>query len=501
MLKEISSDGNIQTVDVVYPSSPIHYYLNGDLIRWILNPLVDYMASGLWPQTYACHDLGPSYPNANGHNDGGGELMPVEESANMLLMIGMYLQNPSNPSDAKSWASSHYSLFKQWPDYLVGNALYPANQLTTDDFAGPIANASNLALKGILAIGEMGRIANLVGQQTDAYHYTSTAGSYIQTWNQVSMDPSGQYLNLAYGDSGSWSLKYNAFPDKPLGLNLIPTVTINLEDAKSRSVENAYSVPLDIRHTYTKGDWEMWTAASSNDPTLRQNIVDELYNFINTFHRLVRYRGRYPEWIPSASCGGFANFLSVDFNILRFTLNRVFRTMQFSLLVHDIPDLLGCTRIKVQFDFFEVLAERLGPCCPDLEAGQGTKPAIKKPGVAVQSVVGGKSGILRHETGDHAGGTAERESLGTQRRGPDLGTVKHTNSVPGHLPDKGFEIVHEDEADTGSATGLWVVVEEMDGNGAHDEEGDGCGGCRGNASETTAPFVDTPGTNDGGHES
>lgn len=67
-------------MDVIYPATPILYYLNGDLMRYILNPLVDYMASGLWPQSYSCHDLGASYPNAAGHNDGGGELMPVEES-------------------------------------------------------------------------------------------------------------------------------------------------------------------------------------------------------------------------------------------------------------------------------------------------------------------------------------------------------------------------------------------------------------------------------------
>ncbi|KAK7035760.1 ricin B-type lectin domain-containing protein [Favolaschia claudopus] len=282
MLKEISSDGNMQTSDVLYPAAPILYYLNGDLLRYTLNPLVDYMSSGLWPQQYACHDIGSSYPNANGHNDGGGELMPVEESANMLIMIGMYLQNPSSSSDAQSWASSHYSLFREWAEYLVTNTLFPANQLTTDDFAGPITNATNLALKGILAIGEMGRIANFAGRPGDALHYTSVAQQYIATWSQFAKDPSSQYLNLAYGSGGTWSLKYNAFPDKLLGLNLIPAATVALEDAKYKTVINTYGVPLDVRHTYTKGDWELWTAASASDASLRQSIVDGVFRFINT---------------------------------------------------------------------------------------------------------------------------------------------------------------------------------------------------------------------------
>ncbi|KAF7306294.1 Ricin B-type lectin domain-containing protein [Mycena indigotica] len=303
MLKEISSDGNMQTVDVIYPAAPVLYYLNGDLLRHILNPLVNYMSSGLWPQSYSAHDLGSSYPNANGHNDGGGELMPVEESANMLILVGMYLQNPSSQSDAKAWATSHYSLFRGWAEFLVSHTLYPDNQLTTDDFAGPISNATNLALKGIIGIGEMGRIANFVGKTGDALHYSSVAQQYSTTWNAVSKDPSGQYLNLAYGDTNSWSLKYNAFPDRLLGLGLIPAATIALEDSKYKTVMNTYGVPLDVRHTYTKVDWELWTAASASDSSVRQSIVDGVYKYINTSPSRVPFSDWYDT--VSGSSNGF----------------------------------------------------------------------------------------------------------------------------------------------------------------------------------------------------
>ena len=40
-LKEISSDGDIQTVDVIYPAFPIMLYLNPDLIKWTLDPLLE----------------------------------------------------------------------------------------------------------------------------------------------------------------------------------------------------------------------------------------------------------------------------------------------------------------------------------------------------------------------------------------------------------------------------------------------------------------------------
>ena len=57
-VKEISSDGNINTVDVVYPTSPLLYYLSPEYIKLLLQPVLTYLASGAWPHPYVVHDLG-----------------------------------------------------------------------------------------------------------------------------------------------------------------------------------------------------------------------------------------------------------------------------------------------------------------------------------------------------------------------------------------------------------------------------------------------------------
>jgi len=71
-LKEISSDGNIQTVDVLYPAMPIFLYSNPILVKYLLDPLFENQEAGQFPQTYAMHDLGGNYPRAIGHPSGDG---------------------------------------------------------------------------------------------------------------------------------------------------------------------------------------------------------------------------------------------------------------------------------------------------------------------------------------------------------------------------------------------------------------------------------------------
>lgn len=57
-LKEISTDGNVNTIDVIYPTFTILSVLSPDWIRLLLEPVAAYLETGDWPHDYVVHDLG-----------------------------------------------------------------------------------------------------------------------------------------------------------------------------------------------------------------------------------------------------------------------------------------------------------------------------------------------------------------------------------------------------------------------------------------------------------
>lgn len=57
-LKEISSDGNVNTVDLIFQSWPIFISLNPTYIRYLFQPIISYLETGDWPEPYVVHDLG-----------------------------------------------------------------------------------------------------------------------------------------------------------------------------------------------------------------------------------------------------------------------------------------------------------------------------------------------------------------------------------------------------------------------------------------------------------
>lgn len=277
ILKEISSDGNIQTVDVIYPFYPILMYLQPSLAKLMLDPLFEMQESGLYPVKSAMHDIGSHYPNATGHLDGRDEPQPLEECGNMLIMTLAYAQRTN---DTK-YLAQHYDILKQWTEYLVQEALIPANQISTDDFAGSLANQTNLALKGIIGIQSMAMVSNMTGHDTEGANYTSIAKEYIAKWQSygIAHDAMPPHTTLAYGQNDTHGLLYNLYADSLLGLNFVPRSIYEMQSTFYPTIKKTYGVPLDTRHSYTKSDWEIWTASISS-PETRAMFISDLSNWI-----------------------------------------------------------------------------------------------------------------------------------------------------------------------------------------------------------------------------
>lgn len=203
--KEISSNGNVNTVDVLYPAAPFFFYANPNLIRYALQPLYEYQERQFYPNDYCIHDLGTHFPNATGHVEGADEYMPVEESANLILMSYAYYKFTGDAD----WLTSHYELLRQFTRYLIDFSLVPEAQLSTDDFAGALLNQTNLAIKGIVGLQAMSYIAHVANNGTDATDYANTAKSYYDQWEVLGIDPSHKHTTLAYQWRSSWGLLYN----------------------------------------------------------------------------------------------------------------------------------------------------------------------------------------------------------------------------------------------------------------------------------------------------
>ena len=266
--KENFSNGDIGTVDVLYPSAPFFLLFNPALLEAQVRPVLDYASMPRWKFPFAPHDLG-RYPIANGQEYGGGERteedqMPVEESGNLLILGAALGQAQGDWHVAKQY----WPQFTKWAEYVRDKGLDPENQLCTDDFAGHLAHNANLSIKAIEALGAYSQMARGLGQTSVADDYLHAAKEMAQKWEQMGRD--GDHYKLAFDKPGTWSQKYNLVWDQLLGLGIFDTRVRDTELAFYLAHLNQYGLPLDTRADYTKLDWEIWTAtlAPSQDQFL-----------------------------------------------------------------------------------------------------------------------------------------------------------------------------------------------------------------------------------------
>ena len=336
--KENDSNGCAATVDVSYPSVPLFLMYCPELVRGMLRPIFRFARMPVWTYDFAPHDVG-RYPILTGQVYGARQRakhqamgiahppyylypatadayllhrqMPVEESADMLLMVASCGKADGDYTLAKE----NLDLLEQWCRYLQEFGNDPGEQLCTDDFAGHLAHNVNLSAKAILGIAAFGQILQALGQGEKAEAYFRQAKEMMESW-LVRADAGG-YTRLAFGADG-WSMKYNLVWDKLLGLDLIPDAFYEKEIASYLPRMERYGLPLDSRAPYSKTDWILWTAAMAAEEDFPK-FVTPVADYLRQTDTRVPFSdyydtetGRYEKFIARSVQGGLFMPLLMD---------------------------------------------------------------------------------------------------------------------------------------------------------------------------------------------
>lgn len=282
--KENFSNGSIGTVDLMYPASPQQLLLSPTLLKASMEPILLYSSGPRWPFPFAPHDVGV-YPQATGMLYGDGERIPangdvsgkqpVEESGNMLLMLGALAKIEGNTK----FADPFWPTLTKWANYLISKGYDLDNQLSTDDFAGHSPHNVNLSGKAIEALGAYAQMAQMRGDNAEARRVRGIAESEARQWVAAAKD--GDHYKLAFDKTGTWSQKYNIVWDHILGINLFPKSVATTEMAYYKTKMNRYGLPLDSRESYTKLDWTLWSAALTGQKADVVALADPVYDFLN----------------------------------------------------------------------------------------------------------------------------------------------------------------------------------------------------------------------------
>lgn len=234
-MKEISSDGNINTVDLIFQTWPIFISLNPEWIRLLFQPVLSYLNSGAWPHPWVIHDIGAckrprarfleyadafaAYPNATGHDDGQAEEMPIFETSSLFILLYAY----QKLSGDASFASQYQPLLDGYAKWLAGNdTLYPNNQLISVDAITPQPNQTALAIQSAIGL-------NAASILTGDKQYSTLASSYAHTIYDKGLGLNGPtpsqstHFTYYYGHDRTWNVLFASYSDVVLDLKTFPS--------------------------------------------------------------------------------------------------------------------------------------------------------------------------------------------------------------------------------------------------------------------------------------
>lgn len=303
MLKEISSGSDSQTSDVIYPAFPLYAWSDPDAAWRLLIPLMEYSINATNVQynlAWAPHHLG-KYPVGD-ITPSEQEQMPIEETAFMLISLA-YLEAKLGDGKGPWLPQRYWAVVDTWGNYLKSSTEIPRNQLTTDDFLGPMPNCTNLAAKGIIGMTAYARLVRARGDNATATAFDQLAVQYAEFWNGHSLAASKDHYQLEYDLANSWSTKYNfmlqqalaSLDDPPAGLSNFPFPgkTIQTElDFYLQQQFNKYGTPLFSKATFGKADWFAFAGALMDQSGFNK-VMSALRGFLNDTPQRVPFTDWY----------------------------------------------------------------------------------------------------------------------------------------------------------------------------------------------------------------
>ena len=282
-IKEISSNGNINTVDVIYATFPVFYIFSPEILRLLIRPVFEYLDSDAYNEPFTVHDLGTHYPNATGH-DPNGEDMPVEECGNIIILTYAY----ELASGQKDLSTTYAPLLEKYAHYLQKDGKYPSNQLSLNDALGPIANQTNLAMKAAVGLATYGEITNQKEYITEG---KSIANALYN--ERLGTDPDGTYFTIQYGND-TWFLVFNHYGDLLFNLDLFPDEAYNATTNFYPTVRQEAGVALDADVSWGQTNWQGFVAATVEGAT-RDQFVTDMHAYIANGRNDAPFSDRY--WV------------------------------------------------------------------------------------------------------------------------------------------------------------------------------------------------------------
>ncbi|KAM0718295.1 hypothetical protein Q7P37_006627 [Cladosporium fusiforme] len=376
-LKEISSNGNLNTVDVMFQSWPVFVSLNPDYIKLFLQPMLSYLElppSQSWPKPWVIHDLGTSYPNATGHNDGQAEQMPLFETSSLFILLLAYQKY----SGDTAYAQQHRPLLEGYAEYLVHNSLYPSSQLISVDAIPATANQTGLAIQSAIGLKAASVILDNTTLAEKATSFAKTL--YEEGLGLDGADPAhSSHFTYNYGKEETWNVLFPAFSDVLLGLETFPSEAWELQsrwyESQIRELGLAFAGPS-THPGYTGSplvwglvDWNI-VAAGASSSSVQEAIINTTHAYLTNGLHNVPFGTKYNVEGPEVAS------TETPLDTMRSTINILSQALllcSFASSSFGFPN-IGTLRSDVNFFSRRDNATAVAACGKDAAPGNETCP-------------------------------------------------------------------------------------------------------------------------------